>query len=177
MFTRSSSKLDFLYISVKNNKPRILEHACVTFLYARYPGNGRSGYAQRCQHEEQTTRRGWGGMIGTWGQCAALCTAIIVSSLIMRVTTSMLVRDKKTWLPHPKGKSAWDVYFLLFFQVGRQCTSYPDGQSVKLLIVLAMTMRFVFRAEIYQKCIFLQHISDNSYDQSRIIPFFEQKAQ
>lgn len=69
------------------------------------------------------------------------------------------------------------IFFVIFFQARRPCTSYPDGQSVKLLIVLAMTMRFVFRAEIYQKCIFLQHISDNSYDQSRIIPFFEQKAQ
>ena len=76
---------------------------------------GRSGYAQCCQHEEQTTRRGRDGMTGTWRQRVALCTAIIVSSLIMSVTTSMLVRDKKTWLPHPKGKSAWDVYFLLFF--------------------------------------------------------------
>lgn len=138
---------------------------------------GRSGYAQCCQHEEQTTRRGRDGMTGTWRQRVAPCTVIIVSLLIMSVTTSMLVGSKKTWLPHPKGKSAWDVYFLLFFQIGRHSAPYPDGQSVKLLIVLAMTMRFVFRAEIYQKCIFLQHISDNFYDQSRIIPFFEQKAQ
>ncbi len=76
---------------------------------------GRSGYAQCCQHEEQTTRRGRDGMTGTWRQRVAPCTVIIVSSLIMSVTTSMLVGSKKTWLPHPKGKSAWDVYFLLFF--------------------------------------------------------------
>ena len=86
---------------------------------------GRSGYAQCCQHEEQTTRRGRDGMTGTWCQRVAPCTVIIVSSLIMSVTTSMLVGSKKTWLPHPKGKSAWDVYFLLFFQAGRQCASHP----------------------------------------------------
>lgn len=44
---------------------------------------GRSGYAQCCQHEEQTTRRGRDGMTGTWRQRVAPCTVIIVSSLII----------------------------------------------------------------------------------------------
>ncbi|WP_127464679.1 hypothetical protein [Aeromonas caviae] len=53
------------------------------------------------------------------------------------------------------------IFFVIFPGWPTVCVA-PDGQSVKLLIVLAMTMTFVFRAEIYQKCIFLQHISDNS---------------
>ncbi len=68
------------------------------------------------------------------------------------------------------------VFFVIFSGWPTVCVA-PDGQGVKLLIVLAMTMTFVFRAEIYQKCIFLQHISDNSYSQYRIIPLFDQKAQ
>ncbi|WP_323953153.1 hypothetical protein [Aeromonas caviae] len=76
-----------------------------------------------------------------------------------------------------EGQIGMGCIFFVIFSGWATVYVASDGQSVKLLIVLAMTMRFVFRAEIYQKCIFLQHISDNSYSQYRIIPLFDQKAQ